>query len=92
VFLDGRFASGHRGRRKAAAADSAGRRPVDPRAHARPVGRGLCARSLENSYCQFFCGEPSFCHKLPFDRSSLTHWRQRLGEDELVALFQEACR
>ena len=39
----------------------------------------LCARSLENPYYQFFCGELSFCHQLPFDRSSLTHWRQRLG-------------
>jgi transposase, IS5 family len=51
---------------------------------------GLCARWLENPYYQFFCGELSFCHRLPFDRSSLTHWRQRLGEDELVALIQES--
>ena len=48
----------------------------------------LCARWLENPYYQFFCGELSFCHQLPFDRSSLTHWRQRLGEAELVALLQ----
>jgi Transposase domain (DUF772) len=46
-------------------------------------------RWLENPYYQFFCGELSFCHKLPFDRSSLTHWRQRLGEEQLVALIQE---
>lgn len=50
----------------------------------------LCARWLENPYYQHFCGEQSFCHKLPFDRSSLTRWRQRLGEDELVALLQES--
>jgi IS5 family transposase len=50
----------------------------------------LCARWLENPYYQFFCGELSFCHKLPFDRSSLTHWRQRLGEEPLVALLQES--
>jgi len=50
----------------------------------------LCARWLENPYYQFFCGELSFCHQLPFDRSSLTHWRQRLGEDQLVALIQES--
>jgi IS5 family transposase len=50
----------------------------------------LCARWLENPYYQFFCGEVSFCHKLPFDRSSLTHWRQRLGEKHLVALVQES--
>src|ERR1700720_1390540 len=50
----------------------------------------LCLRWLENPYYQFFCGEVSFCHKLPFDRSSLTHWRQRLGEEQLVALIQES--
>src|SRR5690242_8942178 len=50
----------------------------------------LCARWLENPYYQFFCGELSFCHQLPFDRSSLTRWRQRLGEAELVALLQES--
>jgi IS5 family transposase len=50
----------------------------------------LCARWLENPYYQYFCGELSFCHQLPFDRSSLTHWRQRLGEEQLVALLQES--
>ena len=50
----------------------------------------LCARWLENPYYQFFCGELSFCHRLPFDRSSLTHWRQRLGEEQLTALLQES--
>ena len=50
----------------------------------------LCARWLENPYYQFFCGELSFCHELPFDRSSMTHWRQRLGEEQLVALIQES--
>jgi len=50
----------------------------------------LRARWLENPYYQFFCGELSFCHQLPFDRSSLTHWRQRLGEEALTALLQES--
>jgi len=50
----------------------------------------LCARWIENPYFQFFCGELSFCHKLPFDRSSLTRWRQRLDEEQLVALIQES--
>lgn len=31
----------------------------------------LCARWLENPYYQFFCGEESFQHVLPSDRSSL---------------------
>lgn len=50
----------------------------------------LCARWIENPYYQYFCGELSFCHKAPFDRSSLTRWRQRLGEEHLVALLQES--
>jgi Transposase domain (DUF772) len=50
----------------------------------------LCARWLENPYYQYFCGEQSFCHKLSFDRSSLTRWRQRLGEEQLAALIQES--
>ena len=50
----------------------------------------LCARWIENPYYQYFCGELSFCHELPFDRSSMTRWRQRLGEAELVALLQES--
>lgn len=49
----------------------------------------LGARWLENPYYQYFCGEAVFCHQLPFDRSSLTRWRQRLGEEQLVALIQE---
>jgi len=50
----------------------------------------LCGRWIENPYYQYFCGELSFCHELPFDRSSLTRWRQRLGEERLVALLQES--
>jgi IS5 family transposase len=50
----------------------------------------LCERWLENPYFQLFCGEEFFQHKLPFDRSSLTRWRQRMGEDKLVALIQES--
>jgi IS5 family transposase len=50
----------------------------------------LCARWLENPYYQYFCGEQSFCHQLPFERSSLSRWRGRLGEDQLAALLQES--
>jgi IS5 family transposase len=35
-------------------------------------------------------GEVVFRHELPFDRSSLTRWRQRLGEKQIVALLQES--
>ncbi|MGH7184924.1 MAG: IS5 family transposase [Pseudomonadota bacterium] len=50
----------------------------------------LCARWVENPYFQFFCGEEFFLHELPFDRSSLTRWRQRMGEERLQALLQES--
>ena len=50
----------------------------------------LCARWIENPYYQLFCGEEFFQHKLTFDRSSLTRWRQRMGEERLVALIQES--
>src|ERR671913_800055 len=50
----------------------------------------LCERFIENPYYQLFCGEEFFRHRLPFDRSSLTRWRQRMGEERLVALIQES--
>jgi len=50
----------------------------------------LCARWVENPYYQHFCGEEFFRHRLPFDRSSMTRWRQRMGEARLVALLQES--
>src|SRR3954451_3890270 len=50
----------------------------------------LCDRWVENPYFQYFCGEETFQHAAPFDRSSLTRWRQRLGEEQLVALIQES--
>ncbi len=50
----------------------------------------LCTRWVENPYYQLFCGEEFFQHKLTFDRSSLTRWRQRMGEEKLVALIQES--
>jgi IS5 family transposase len=52
----------------------------------------LCARWVENPYFQYFCGEQVFRHELRFDRSSLTRWRQRLGEERLAALLQESLR
>ena len=50
----------------------------------------LCDRWVENPYFQYFCGEVVFLHDLPFDRSSLTRWRQRLGEEQIAALLQES--
>ena len=51
---------------------------------------GLCDRWIENPYFQLFCGEEFFQHKLTFERSSLTRWRQRMGEEKLAALVQES--
>jgi IS5 family transposase len=48
----------------------------------------LCDRWVKTPYFQYFCGEVGFRHELPFDRSSLTRWRQRLSEEQLVALLQ----
>ncbi len=48
----------------------------------------VCRRFVENPYDQYFCGEVFFRHDLPFDRSSMTRWRQRLGEEKVAALLQ----
>ena len=50
----------------------------------------LCARWLENPYYQSFCGGAVFRHEVRFARSSMTRWRQRLGEAQLAALLQES--
>jgi hypothetical protein len=50
----------------------------------------LCDRWVENPCFQYFCGEEFFQHALVFDRSSLTRWRQRMGQEKLKALLQES--
>ena len=50
----------------------------------------LCERWVENPYYQYLCGEEFFQHRLVFDRSSLTRWRQRMGDEKLQALIQES--
>jgi len=50
----------------------------------------LCERWVENPYYQFLCGEEFFQHKLVLDRSSLTRWRQRMGEEKIKVLLQES--
>ena len=44
----------------------------------------LTARWVENPHYQLFCGEEFFQH------TSLTRWRQRMGEERLIALIQES--
>jgi IS5 family transposase len=41
----------------------------------------VVARWAENPYWQHFCGETFFQHRLPIDPSSMTRWRQRIGEE-----------
>ena len=36
---------------------------------------------VENPYWQHFCGETYFQHEPPIDPSSMTRWRQRVGEE-----------
>jgi len=48
----------------------------------------VCARFVENPYIQYFCGEEFFQHQLPLDRSSLTRWRQRMGEERMKLLLE----
>jgi IS5 family transposase len=44
-------------------------------------------RWAENPYWQYFCGERYFQHELPLNPSSLTRWRQRLGEQGMESLL-----
>jgi transposase, IS5 family len=50
----------------------------------------LVARWVENTYFQHFCGEEHFRHTAPFDRSSMTRWRQRMGDARLEVLLAES--
>jgi len=50
----------------------------------------LCERWVENPYYQYFCGEEFFQHELVLDRSSLSNWRKRMGEQKVQALVQES--
>jgi transposase, IS5 family len=50
----------------------------------------VCEQWIENPYYQYFCGEEFFQHRLPLDRSSMTNWRNRMGEERLNALLQES--
>jgi IS5 family transposase len=51
----------------------------------------VCARWVENPYFQHFTGEEFFQHAFPHERSDLSHWRARLG-DQLELLLAESLR
>ena len=44
---------------------------------------------VENPYWQHFCGETYFQHEPPIDPSSMTRWRQRVGEEGVEWLLTE---
>ena len=48
----------------------------------------LVARWVENAYWQFFCGETYFQHEPPIHPTSLTRYRQRLGQAGCEELLQ----
>ena len=90
-FLENRFGAVY--------SDKAGHPPLPTRLMALSIlkkhmhdlsDEDLCARWVANPYYQLFGGEEFFRHQLTFDRSSLARWRQRMGEEKLVALIQES--
>jgi len=51
----------------------------------------LWERWVENPYYQYFTGEEFFQHELRHERSGMSHWRKRIG-DELDVLLAETLR
>ncbi len=49
----------------------------------------LLERFVENPQWQFFCGLEYYTDTPPLDRSSLTRWRQRMGEEKLTVFLEE---
>jgi len=52
----------------------------------------VVARWAENPYWQHFCGETFFQHRLPIDASSMTRWRNRIGEEGVEWLLTETIK
>ena len=49
----------------------------------------VCERWERDPYMQYFCGEEYFQHSFPLERSGMTHFRRRVGEQALETLLQE---
>src|SRR5258708_10333985 len=90
-FLEGRFGEGY--------TDDPGHPPLPTRLMAGLAilkhtydlsDEGLCERWVEKPSYQYFCGAEFFQHRLVFDRSSLTRWRNRMGEARVQALLHES--
>ena len=52
----------------------------------------LFERWVYDPYFQYFTGEAYFQHKVPHERSGMSHWRRWLGPDFLDLLIQESLR
>lgn len=50
----------------------------------------VCEQYVVNPYYQYFCGEEFFQHELKMERSSMKHWRNRVGGESLTKLLQES--
>ena len=49
----------------------------------------LLERFVENPQWQYFCGSEYYVSKSPCDRSSMTYWRERMGEEKMELLLKE---
>src|SRR5580693_3717358 len=49
----------------------------------------VCERWERDPYMQHFCGEEYFQHSFPLERSGMTHFRNRVGDEALETLLQE---
>ena len=52
----------------------------------------LVARWVENPYWQYFCGFTHMQHKWPIHPTSMTKWRNRVGQERLEELVKETIR
>ncbi len=49
----------------------------------------VCQQFVQNPYYQYLCGFSHFEHKLKFNPSSLTKWRNRLGEEVFAKILSQ---
>jgi len=52
----------------------------------------VCYRWRENPYYQYFSGETFFQHRFPIERSLMTQFRDRIGEEDMSFLIAESLR
>jgi IS5 family transposase len=50
----------------------------------------VCERWERDPYMQYFCGAEYFQHKFPCERSGMSHFRDRVGEEAMEIMLQES--